>query len=704
MRRGPASALVAGLDTGPSQTPEGVGLDGECRPKVVSLDDQRATDDRLTGAKAAALATAAERGLPVVPGFVMTTAATASGEVAVLGPEVRAAWEKLSDVGRRPLVVRSSSTVEDLAGSSMAGRYESVVGVEGWDGFEAAVRTVLDSRQHAAEGVPDLTGDEPLAVLVQPLVDGTAGGVLFGVDPVSGRTDQLVVAASTEGPDAVVSGQVEGSRYVIDRSGGVVRDHHGGGGARLDGSQLSALADLAGTAADVFGGHQDVEWVFDRQGNLVLLQSRPVTTDVAGVPCGPILGPGPVSETFPEPLAPLEQDLWVAPLREALCQALRLAGAATEAELTASPVVVCIGGRVAIDLELTGVVPRHSPPSRLDPRPRLRRLRAAWRVGRLRAALPGLAADVVEQADSALAAVPDLDTLSDRQLLAVLDRGSAALVAAHAHEVLMGQLVAPDAPRLTGTSVALRVLAHARQRGTPDEEIIARHPVVLALSAPKISGGNPLPRPVAPPPWRPERDHDAVLREALRLRARWLQELTARAAWVLGERLADRGVLVDPEVVRRLRRDDLQGVVLGRTVLTTLPGQADEGAGEPLPARFRLSEGGRPIPVVSGDERAGTGAGGGTGRGIVVHNVTEAKDGSVLVVRTLDPSLAPVLPRLAGLVAETGSVLAHIAILAREAGLPTVVGFRGAVDEFPPGALVTVDGSEGDVEIVDDGR
>ncbi|HEV2810572.1 MAG TPA: PEP/pyruvate-binding domain-containing protein [Acidimicrobiales bacterium] len=680
---------------------------GESSPKVVSLDDQRATDQRLTGAKAAALATAAAHGLPVLPGFVLTTAATAPGEVAgAVGPEVRAAWEKLSDGGRRSLVVRSSSTVEDLAGSSMAGRFESVVGVNGWDAFQAAVRTVLDSRRHAAEGVADLTGDEPLAVLVQPLVDSTAGGVLFGVDPVSGRTDQLVVAASTEGPDAVVSGKVEGSRYVIDRSGDEVQADHGGGGARLEGSQLSALAELAGTAADIFGGHQDVEWAFDRQGNLALLQSRPVTTEVAGVPCGPILGPGPVSETFPEPLAALEQDLWVAPLREALCQALRLAGAATETELAASPVVVCIGGRVAIDLELTGVVPRRSPPSRLDPRPRLRRLRAAWRVGRLRAALPGLADDVVQQTDTALAAVPDLDSLSDRQLLAVLDRGSAALVAAHAHEVLIGQLVAPDAPRLTGTSVALRVLAHARQRGTPDEEIIARHPVVLALSPPRISAGNPLPRPVEPPPWRPERarDHDAVLREALRLRARWLQELTARVAWVLGERLADRGVLDDPELVRRFRRDDLQGIVLGGTEPTALPGQAEAGTSEPLPARFRLSDAGRPIPMVSGDEGAGTGAGGGVGRGVVVHDVADAKDGSVLVVRNLDPSIAPILPRLAGLVAETGSVLAHIAILAREANLPTVVGFPGAIDKFPPGARVAVDGSEGDVEIVDDQR
>ncbi|WP_324277682.1 PEP-utilizing enzyme [Blastococcus brunescens] len=70
----------------------------------------------------------------------------------------------------------------------------------------------------------------------------------------------------------------------------------------------------------------------------------------------------------------------------------------------------------------------------------------------------------------------------------------------------------------------------------------------------------------------------------------------------------------------------------------------------------------------------------------------------MLVVRTLDPSLAPVLPRLAGLVAETGSVLAHLAILARESGVPTVVGFAGAMDAFAEGTVLRVDGATGAVE------
>jgi pyruvate,water dikinase len=57
-----------------------------------------------------------------------------------------------------------------------------------------------------------------------------------------------------------------------------------------------------------------------------------------------------------------------------------------------------------------------------------------------------------------------------------------------------------------------------------------------------------------------------------------------------------------------------------------------------------------------------------------------------------------VRPGLAGLVAETGSVLSHLAILAREQGVPTVVAYPD-VDELVDGAEVTVDGQSGEVTV-----
>lgn len=670
-------------------------------PTVVRLDEEAAVDAQLTGSKAAALARASSLGLPVLTGFVITTAASSE---ATTGCEVRAAWQDLTNGGRDSVVVRSSSTAEDLEGSSMAGRYESVVDVAGWEAFVEAVDAVLGSRRAAVKGNDALTGDEPLAVLVQPMLRSGAGGVMFGVDPATGRDDRIVIAASREGPDAVVSGRVNGSRYVLDRQGDVVEVEESPDGATLGKRQLAELVELAGRVADGFGGHQDVEWALRPDGSLVLLQSRPVTTKVVGAPVGPLFGRGPVAETFPDPLSPLEEDLWVPPLRNALRQALRLSGAAKEDRLSRTPLVVTVRGHVAVDLEATGeAAGSRTVAQRLDPRPRLSRLLSAWRVGRLRAALPGLAEDVVRNCDDALAAVPSLHALSDRQLLAVLTRGAHALASLHAHEVLMGQLVDPDAPRLVGTSVALRVLAHARSAGTAEDDIARRHPVVLTLAPPRIAPTVALPKRIEPPPWTggKERDRDALLREALRLRIRWLHELTGRAAWTLGERLTERAVLREPGEVRSLRIDDLRSAVLDGTIGDAPPvptADADEG----VPVRFRLTRDGDPVAVLRrGDGNGGTGAGGGRGRGVVSHDVDDVVDGSVLVVQTLDASLAAALPRLAGLVAETGSVLAHVAILAREAGVPTVVGATGATRRYAAGCVVRIDGDNGDIELLE---
>ena len=103
--------------------------------------------------------------------------------------------------------------------------------------------------------------------------------------------------------------------------------------------------------------------------------------------------------------------------------------------------------------------------------------------------------------------------------------------------------------------------------------------------------------------------------------------------------------------------------------------------------------------AVEGDAGS-VGAGGGTGSG-PVHVGDDPPAGSVLVVTHLDPRLAPVVPRLAGLVAETGSPLSHLAILAREHGVATVVGHAGAAERYAPGTVVEVDGTAGTVRVLD---
>jgi rifampicin phosphotransferase len=673
------------------------------RPFVVDLRADAARDAALTGGKAAALATGKSAGLESLPGVVLTTAfsdAIDSGADLPGHAAVREAFERAGGE-QQALVARSSSVVEDMATSSMAGQFESIIGIEGFAAFEAAVTAVLESRKRAG------AAEHPIAVLVQPLIDPQYGGVMFGCDPVTGRSDRRVVSAVRGGPEQLVSGEVDGSRYVLDPSNGKVVEYAANDGPSMEPADLRRLLELSSKAATVFGGPQDIEWAITTDKQVWLLQSRPVTTEIRGVPRGPIYGPGPVAETFPFPLTELEHDLWVPSLREAVREAVVLAGSASPSEVAASEVVVCVDGHVAIDLRLAGEIrPKLTLLNRLNPIPASRRLRGAWRVGRLRSALPRLAEHLLDRTDADLEAIPALTELTSRQLIALLHRSRAILRALHAHEILIGMLTDTGGNRMTGASVALRVLAEARQDGLDDKEILVRSPAVLALTGPRVAKAPVLPEeaitlhiPTAPACQRCS--NTGILREALRLRVRWVQEVSGRAAWELGERLAASGDLTEPELIRHMTLEHVEAVATKRAVVVpALVASHDHDFGAPLPARFQLSDRNRPIPIqTAGEKGGGTGAGGGAASGPVSYDTEDPPAGAVLVTTTLSPGLGPLLPRLKGIVSETGSVLSHLAILAREARIPTVVGYAGATADLPEGAIVHVDGDTGRITI-----
>ncbi|MGH9119489.1 MAG: PEP/pyruvate-binding domain-containing protein [Acidimicrobiales bacterium] len=658
----------------------------------MSLHDPRAQDPELTGAKAAALARAANQGLPALPGFVLTTAWS---ETDGFDPtEVIDAWDDLSVAGARPLVVRSSSVAEDGAGQSMAGLFTSVLDVRGMNAFNDAVDEVLASR--TSTGLVDA----PMAVLVQPFLASEWGGVLFSADPVTGRTDRMLVTAVKGGADQVVGGAAAGWTATLGRHGRV-REVRGADGPAPSSSMLRRLAAMARTAETVFGGPQDIEWAADGSGRVVLLQSRPITT-LHGPVSGPILGAGPVAETFPDQLSPLEQGLWLRPLADGLRAAIELTASAPAARIRNSPVATTVHDYPVVDLELLGATePKRGLLRKLDPRPPARRLVAAWRVGRLTAALPGLIDDVIRQVDADLGEVPRLDRLSNRSLLAIIENGRRTLTTLHGYEAMAG-MFAGDAPGTpTAASMGLSALAQARAEGIEHHELVERQPVVLALLPPRIGPAPELPDlSIDPPPPTGAIDQLAIGREALRLRSRWVQELTGRAAWELGGRLASVSVLARRDDVRLLTLDELVAATERRVVAPDLAARPTTPAG-PLPAEFRLAADGTPMPVIRKGSTRATGAGGGVGRGRV-HVGDDPPAGSVVVVTHLDPRLAPLVPRLAGLVAETGSPLSHLAILAREQGVPTVVGHRGAREQFRAGDLVEVDGTTGEVSTVVD--
>jgi pyruvate,water dikinase len=91
-----------------------------------------------------------------------------------------------------------------------------------------------------------------------------------------------------------------------------------------------------------------------------------------------------------------------------------------------------------------------------------------------------------------------------------------------------------------------------------------------------------------------------------------------------------------------------------------------------------------------------------TGRARIVRSLAESgrlEPGEILVCRTTAPPWTPLFALAAAVVAETGGILSHSAICAREYGIPCVVGTQVATSRIPDGAIVTVDGNKGTVTI-----
>ena len=96
----------------------------------------------------------------------------------------------------------------------------------------------------------------------------------------------------------------------------------------------------------------------------------------------------------------------------------------------------------------------------------------------------------------------------------------------------------------------------------------------------------------------------------------------------------------------------------------------------------------------------------GTGPVRLVHNISEmdqVQPGDVLVTDMTDPNWEPVMKRASAIVTNRGGRTCHAAIIARELGIPAVVGCGNATDTLQSGMLVTVSCAEGDTGHIYDG-
>jgi pyruvate,water dikinase len=91
------------------------------------------------------------------------------------------------------------------------------------------------------------------------------------------------------------------------------------------------------------------------------------------------------------------------------------------------------------------------------------------------------------------------------------------------------------------------------------------------------------------------------------------------------------------------------------------------------------------------------------GRARVLHSLAGADlaAGDILVTTFTDPSWTPLFVAIKGLVTEVGGLMTHGAVIAREYGLPAVVGVQNATRLIPDGHRIRLDGAAGTVELLD---
>jgi pyruvate, water dikinase len=154
-----------------------------------------------------------------------------------------------------------------------------------------------------------------------------------------------------------------------------------------------------------------------------------------------------------------------------------------------------------------------------------------------------------------------------------------------------------------------------------------------------------------------------------------------------------------------------EAVTLGRLLR-----KCEQLAGQPVEIEWAMDEAGfkllqsRPLhvePATVPDEiwlqHPGinghpAGIGWGSGKAVVVNcecELARVGQGDILVTRVAGPALSQILPRVAGVVAELGGSTSHLASLARERGIPMVLGVLDATRKIPDGVQCAVDGVAG---------
>jgi len=243
--------------------------------KVQSFSEINEETTPYAGGKGGTLAQLYQKGYPVPDGFIILTSAfDDEGLLPEAWDQVKKNINALKEGTSKAFAVRSSALSEDSSETSFAGEFETVLGVKSEEEIKSAINTVWSSRRservQSYSEIHGLDSEHEIAVVVQSLVDSQLSGVLFTVEPVSGKQTMLGNYVYGLG-DKLVSGEADALDFTFERPSGAYQGPKDLApfGGEIYQTALRLEEDL--------GAPQDIEWAV-ADNKFYLLQSRPITT------------------------------------------------------------------------------------------------------------------------------------------------------------------------------------------------------------------------------------------------------------------------------------------------------------------------------------------------------------------------------------------------------------------------------------------
>lgn len=717
---------------------------------VRQLSEVRMADVSEVGGKAGGLGELLAAGARVPEGVVLTP------DVAGMPADERRSLLQAvaSALGGGPFAVRSSGVVEDSAEHSYAGVYETVLDVPSEE-LEAAIERVLASARSARATAYEPGPNGRMAVIIQRMVQPAAAGVALTADPITGDRRTCVLTAVRGTGERLVAGAALGDEWVIRDDAATARRRPE---RAIDRHQAAQVATEARRIAAARGVPQDIEWAIDVDGTLWIVQARPMTALPPDVSWEPPV-PGAFTRAFrfgewiSEPVTPLFES-WLLTAMEDRMHALldELLG-----ERDPRPYHLVVNGWYYYSLNWLSLAVF----ARNAPRMLWRLLRSPRTVAGLFPATVRHSVPILERAwrddllpryrTAVASAEARVETVPVTELPALIDElanlageyfTSIAALAGGAFKIeinlarfyrrhLASSLGGSHLPLVAGFELPAEPGGHAvvsldwwhapasvAARPASRYARVAEARRAAEDAAFRVLAANP----------RRLRAFRRLLADAQHLaaiREEQVPDLTIawpvmrRAVQRIGGSLVEGGLIEEPDDVFFVTRGEaLEGLGQGRLAaavdVTARRALRDEQAKLVAPlivgrlTRMMRSMVER-LPGLAGAVRSdsalvsGTPASAGRATGAVrvirgLHEFGELQPGEILVAPLTAPAWTPLFTRAAAVVTDVGSMASHASIIAREYGIPAVVGCGDATARLRTGMRVTVNGSTGNVE------